>query len=59
MQELTLEQMELLEGGGLFWKGFICGLTGAATVAAILSPDPISKFGVYSLAMGWAACFAA
>ena len=55
MQELTLEQMEQLEGGG-FWRGVTCGLTGAATVAAFLSPDPISKFAVYSLAMGWAAC---
>ncbi len=56
MQELTLEQMELVEGGG-FWKGVTCGFTAAATVAALLSPDPISKLGLYSLGMGWAACF--
>ncbi len=57
MQELTPEQMEVLEGGG-FWKGVTCGLTGAATVAAFLSPDPISKFAAYSLLMGWGACLA-
>ena len=57
MQELTIEQMELLEGAG-FWKGFVCGLTGAATVAALLSPDPVSKFTIYALASGWATCLA-
>ncbi|MCH8936719.1 MAG: hypothetical protein IIB90_13420 [Gemmatimonadetes bacterium] len=55
MQVLTLEQAQQLEGGG-FWHGFICGLTGVATIAAIMSPEPVSKFAVFSLAMGWAAC---
>jgi len=57
MQVLTLEQAQQLEGGG-FWRGFVCGLTGVATIAAIISPDPISKLAVYSLATGWAACLA-
>ncbi len=55
MQVLTLEQAQQLEGGG-FWHGFICGLTGVATLAAIMSPEPISKLALYSLATGWAAC---
>ena len=55
MQVLTLEQAQQLEGGG-FWHGFICGLTGVATIAAIMRPEPVSKFAVFSLAMGWAAC---
>ncbi len=57
MQVLTLEQAQQLEGGG-FWRGFICGLTGVATIATIASPDPISKLAVYGLATGWVACFA-
>ena len=57
MQELTIEQMELLEGEG-FWKGFVCGITGAATIAVLLSPDPVSKFALYGLATGWATCLA-
>ena len=57
MQVLTLEQAQQLEGGG-FWHGFLCGLTAAATIAAIASPEPISKLGIYSLAAGWAGCFA-
>ena len=55
MQVLTLEQAQQLEGGG-FWRGFVCGLTGIATVAAIVSPDPVSKFAVAALATSWAAC---
>ncbi len=55
MQVLTLEQAQQLEGGG-FWRGFVCGLTAVATIAAIASPDPISKFAVYSLAVGWGGC---
>lgn len=55
MHVLTLEQAQQLEGGG-FWHGFICGLTGVATLAAIMSPEPISKLALYSLATGWAAC---
>ncbi len=57
MQVLTLEQAQQLEGGG-FWRGFVCGLTGVATIAAFVSPDPISKFAIYGLATGWAACLA-
>jgi undecaprenyl pyrophosphate phosphatase UppP len=57
MQVLTLDQAQQLEGGG-FWRGFICGFTAVATFAAITSPDPISKFAVYGLVMGWSACFA-
>ncbi len=57
MQVLTLEQAQQLEGGG-FWRGFVCGLTAVATIAAIASPDPISKFAVYGLTTGWVACFA-
>ncbi len=57
MQALTIQQMERLEGEW-FWRGFVCGLTGVATVAALLSPEPASKFALYGLAMGWAACFA-
>ncbi len=57
MQVLTLEQAQQLEGGG-FWRGFVCGLTAVATVAAIVSPDPISKFAVYGLATSWATCLA-
>ena len=56
MQVLTLEQAQQLEGGG-FWHGFICGLTGVATIAAIASPEPVSKLALFSLASGWAACF--
>ncbi len=56
MQVLTLEQAQQLEGGG-FWHGFVCGLTAVATIAVIVSPDPISKFAFYSLATGWGACF--
>ncbi len=55
MQVLTLEQAQQIEGGG-FWRGFICGLTGIATIAAITSPDPVSKLAVASLATSWAAC---
>ena len=55
MQVLTLEQAQQLEGGG-FWRGFICGLTGIATVAAIVSPDPVSKLAMAALATSWAAC---
>lgn len=57
MRTLTLEQAQQIEGGG-FWRGFVCGLTGIATVAAIVSPDPVSKLALFSLATGWAACFA-
>ncbi len=57
MQALTIQQMERLEGEG-FWGGFVCGLTGVATVAVLLSPEPVSKFALYSLAAGWAACLA-
>ncbi len=57
MQVLTLEQAQQLEGGG-FWRGFVCGLTAVATIAAFVSPDPISKLGLYSLATGWGTCFA-
>jgi len=57
VQVLTLEQAQQLEGGG-FWRGFVCGLTAVATIAAIVSPDPISKVAVYGLAMGWGTCFA-
>ncbi|MCH7473629.1 MAG: hypothetical protein IIA27_03065 [Gemmatimonadetes bacterium] len=57
MQVLTLEQAQRLEGGG-FWHGFVCGLTGIATVAAIVSPDPVSKLAFFSLATAWAACLA-
>ncbi len=57
MKVLTLEQAQQLEGGG-FWRGFVCGLTAVATIAAIVSPDPISKLGLYSLATGWGTCFA-
>lgn len=56
MEVLTLEQAQQIEGGG-FWRGFVCGLTGVATVAVLLSPEPISKLTLYSLSMGWAACF--
>ncbi len=55
MQALTIQQMERLEGEG-FWGGVLCGLTGAATVAVMLSPEPVSKFALFSLASGWAAC---
>ncbi len=55
MHVLTLEQAQQLEGGG-FWRGLVCGLTAVATFAAIASPDPISKFALYSLATGWGAC---
>ncbi len=55
MQVLTLEQAQQLEGGG-FWRGFICGLTGVATIAAIASPDPVSKLAVAALATSWATC---
>ena len=57
MQVLTLEQAQQLEGGG-FWQGFICGITAVATIAAIVSPDPISKFAVFGLATSWGACLA-
>lgn len=57
MQALTIQQMERLEGEG-FWGGVLCGLTGAATVAVMLSPEPVSKFALFSLASGWAACLA-
>lgn len=57
MQTLTIQQMERLEGEG-FWGGVLCGLTGAATLAALLSPEPVSKFALFSLASGWAACLA-
>ena len=57
MQALTIQQMERLEGEG-FWKGVVCGLAGAATVAVILSPEPVSKFALFSLASGWASCLA-
>ncbi len=56
MQVLTPEQAQQLEGGG-FWHGFVCGLTAVATIAAISSPEPMSKFALYGLAMGWGACF--
>ncbi len=56
MHVLTLEQAQQIEGGG-FWHGFICGLTGVAAIAALISPEPVSKFGLFSLASGWAACF--
>ncbi len=55
MQALTIQQMERLEGEG-FWRGVVCGLTGAATVAVMLSPEPASKFVLFSLASGVAAC---
>ena len=59
MQTLTLEQAQQIEGGGFgFWRGFVCGLTGIATVAAIVSPDPVSKLAFFSLATAWAACLA-
>ena len=57
MQTLTIQQMERLEGEG-FWQGVVCGLTGAATLAVILSPEPVSKFALFSLASGWASCLA-
>ena len=57
MQALTIQQMERLEGEG-FWRGFVCGLTGVATIAVLLSPEPASKFALFSLASGWAACLA-
>ncbi len=55
MQVLTLEQAQQLEGGG-FWHGFVCGLTAVGTIAAIVSPDPVSKLAVAALATSWAAC---
>jgi len=55
MHVLTLEQAQQLEGGG-FWHGFICGVTAVATIAAIVSPEPISKFAVAGLAASWGAC---
>ena len=57
MQTLTFEQAQQLEGGG-FWRGFICGLTAVAIVAAIASPEPISKFAISSLWIGAATCLA-
>ena len=55
MQALTIQQMERLEGEG-FWGGFVCGLTAVGTLAVMLSPEPASKFALFSLASGWASC---
>lgn len=56
MQTLTAEQMMGVDGFG-FWEGFACGAGVIGSIAATISPDPLSKAALWSLYSGTiAAC---
>lgn len=58
MQTLTMERMQALEGGswGAFFTGLSCGATAVGAIAAVISPDPLTKMGAHALIMGTITC---
>ena len=56
MKPLSDAAMSRVEGGG-FWQGFACGAGIVGSIAASLSPDPVSKLALWGLYSGTvAAC---
>ena len=56
MKPLSDAAMSRVEGGG-FWEGFACGAGIVGSIAASISPDPVSKITLWSLYSGTvAAC---
>ena len=48
MKPLSDAAMSQIEGGG-FWEGFACGAGIVASIAATLSPEPMSKITLWSI----------
>lgn len=56
MRELTIEQMQTIDGAG-FWEGFLCGAGIMGSIAVTISPEPVSKLTAYGVYTGTlAAC---
>jgi hypothetical protein len=47
MTPLNESQLQEVDGAG-FWDGFLCGATTSLAIAAMLSPEPVSKLFVAS-----------
>ena len=47
MTALTASQMRAIDGEG-FWEGFACGASTAIAVGLTLSPEPVSKIGLWT-----------
>lgn len=61
MKQITLNQMEMVEGGMTATQGVMCGLTvvgwGLSLASLIMAPNPISAIGYSVSTAGLASCF--